>query len=221
MDPWAETANDDVTVGVGPPGEADLLDSDDDWWLVACMDWPRDRWIGYVQGYWKAAAVIVERVVNTGRDQDYLVYPFMMCWRHYIELQLKVLTLLAATYLGKCCDLPRTHKIDHLWRVARPLIDHAYPNSPTTDLDRIEHVLLQLHGFDPTSEHFRYPILKDGSETLTSLGRVHLRRFHLAMEDVAGLLDGAETGIRVTIDERNEYEAAVHGGSDEYFEVPR
>ena len=91
MDPSAETANDnDDTIGAGPVGEADIFDSDDDWWLVACMDWPRDRWIGYVQGYWKAATVIVESVESTWRDQDYLVYPFLMCWRHYVELQLKI-----------------------------------------------------------------------------------------------------------------------------------
>jgi hypothetical protein len=43
------------------------------------MDWPRDRWIGYVQGYWKGATAIAERVARTGRDQDYLVHPFLMC----------------------------------------------------------------------------------------------------------------------------------------------
>jgi len=56
------------------PG-ADLLGEGSDWWLVACMDWPRDRWVGYVGGYWKAADVIFDRVVATGRDQDMLVYP--------------------------------------------------------------------------------------------------------------------------------------------------
>jgi hypothetical protein len=90
------------------------------------------------------------------------------------------------------------------------LIEQAYPGDETAALDKIERILLQLHGFDPTSEHFRYPILKDGSETLTSLGRVHMRRFHEAMEDIAGLLDGAETGIRVMIDQRNEYEVEMY-----------
>jgi hypothetical protein len=32
-----------------------------------------------------------------------------------------------------------------------------------------------------------------------------MRRFHEAMEGVAGLLDGSDTGIRVMIDQRNEY----------------
>jgi hypothetical protein len=36
-----------------PTAETDLLAAGEDRWLVACMDWPSERWIGYVQGYWK------------------------------------------------------------------------------------------------------------------------------------------------------------------------
>jgi hypothetical protein len=84
VDPWAETTDDDTISGrSGLSSPKDLLDSDSDsdsdWWFVACMDWPRDRWIGYVQGYWKAATVIVESVASTGCGQDYLVYPFLTC----------------------------------------------------------------------------------------------------------------------------------------------
>lgn len=76
---------------------------------MACMDWPRDRWLSYVGGYWKAADVIFERVVETGRDQDMLVYPYLMCWRHFVELQLKNLILLSRKYLGPdlSAQLPR------------------------------------------------------------------------------------------------------------------
>ncbi|MFF5181429.1 hypothetical protein ACFY2Q_25655 [Micromonospora sp. NPDC000316] len=189
--------------------DIDLLAKGEDWWLVACMDWPRDRWIGYIQGYWKAATVLAEQVAVTGRDQDYLVYPFLMCWRHYVELQLKALILLARAYRREPANLPLTHKIDQLWRVARPLLRDAFPGDSQKDLDNAERVLLQLNSFDPTSEHFRYPIQRDGSETLSALGRVHIRRFHDAMEAVACLLDGSDTGIRAMTDQRNEYEEAM------------
>ena len=196
-------------VSAWPSAEADLLAGDDDWWLVACMDFPRDRWIGYVEGYRKGAEVIARDVARTGRDQDYLVYPFLMCWRHYVELQLKVLILLCSTYCRQAVTVPKTHRIDHLWRVARALLKQAFPSESRDDLDNAERVLMQLNGFDPTSEHFRYPILRDGSETLTSLGRVHMRRFHEAMDGIANMLDGAESGIRVMIDQRAEYEEAM------------
>jgi len=206
MDPFVEAGR-DIAVGPWPSTDDDLLAGGDGWWLIACMDWPRDRWIGYVQGYWKAAEVIAQGVIDTDRDQDYLVYPFLMCWRHYVELQLKVIILLAQTYLRTPVAVPRTHKIHHLWRLARPLIEQVFPGEPTNDLDNTGRIILQLHGFDPTSEHFRYPILKDGSETLVSLGQIHIQNFHEVMDGIVGILDGTETGIRVMTDQRNEYES--------------
>jgi hypothetical protein len=142
-----------------------------------------------------------------------------MCWRHYVELQLKVLILLVRKYRQEPINLPRTHRIDQLWRWVRPLLEEAFPGEPTDDLDNAERVLMQLQGFDPTSEHFRYPILKDGPNTPAALGRVHIGRFHSAMETVAHVLDASETGVRVMIDSRNEYEAAMrdlYGIPEEY-----
>ena len=56
---------------------------------------------------------------------------------------------------------------------------------------------MQLHELDPTPEHFRYPVLNDGSDTLTKASRIHIRRFHEVMEGVANLLGSADVGLRV------------------------
>lgn len=208
MDPFDEPPGMQIPSSPWPSPDADLLSGDNDWWLVACMDWPRDGWLGYVKGYWKGAEVIAAHVVSTGRNQDCLVYPFLMCWRHYVELQLKVLIILVRRYRHETAEIPKTHKIDQLWRVARPLLEQASPDD-NDDLDNTERILLQLHNFDPTSEHFRYPIKKDGTETLTELGRVHMRHFHEAMDGVAHLLDAADTGIREMINSQVEYEEAM------------
>ena len=190
-----------------PRPDADLLGEGPDWWLVACMDWPRDRWLGYVGGYWKAADVIFERVVETGRDQDMLVYPYLMCWRHFVELQLKNLILLFRRYLRESIELPRTHRLDVLWRVVRQCLERAWPDDDHHELDEAGRIILQLDGFDPTSEHFRYPILKDGAETMPTLGRIYLPSFHEAMSGVAAMLDAADTGLRVMTEQKNEIEA--------------
>jgi hypothetical protein len=70
-------------------------------------------------------------------------------------------------------------------------------------------VLAQLHEMDPTSEHFRYPVRSDGSETPTTVDRIHMRRFHEAMKGVAHFLDGSDTGLREMIQTRAEYEEAM------------
>jgi hypothetical protein len=139
------------------------------------MDMPLDRWLGYVGGYWKAAGVIAEHVAATTRDQDYLVYPFLMCWRHYVELQLKNLISLLRDHERASGEFPRTHKIDVLWKQARDLFEKVFPNEDPADIQNVERILTQLQGFDPTSEHFRYPITKDGSETLHTASHPHQR----------------------------------------------
>ncbi|GAA4980286.1 hypothetical protein [Streptomyces hyderabadensis] len=187
-----------------PSDDADLLREESDWWAVACMDWPRDRWLGYINGYWKAAEAICDQIISSGRSQDQLVYPFVMCWRHYAELHLKTLIELARTYLDEAHVPLRTHKIDVLWCAARPLLERAFPSDDQSSLDNAERVLLQLHAMDPTSEHFRYPVRNDGSSTLDGIARIHVRNFHNVMLGVANLLDGADTGLRVMIDTKNE-----------------
>ena len=199
-----------------PDANADLLAEGAEWWLVACTGWPRDRWLGYVMGYRKAASVLVAHVSTTGRDQDTLVYPFLMCWRHYVELQLKVLIQLLHQYEREDTELRKTHKIDQLWRMTRPLLESSFPSESGDELDHAERVLMQLSGLDPTSEHFRYPVRNDGTATLSALGQVHLRQFHEFMEGVASFLDAADTGIRAMTDARDEYEEAMRDCYGDY-----
>lgn len=208
MDLFGDPDSDDNPDELWPGPDSDLLNTGPDWQLNACMDFPRDRWIGYVEGYRKAAAVVVDHVAATGIDQDYLVYPFLMCWRHHVELQLKSLYLHLRRWQKQPEEILRTHKINVLWAQVRPLLDSAYPGE-NSDIDHVDRILKQLQMFDPSSEHFRYPVLKDGSYTLETLGRVHMRSFHQTMEGVARLLDSADTGLRVRIDQRDEYERAM------------
>ncbi|MEC3980411.1 hypothetical protein [Amycolatopsis sp. H20-H5] len=192
-----------------PNPQADLLAGDDDWHFIACMDWPRDQWIGYIGGYWKAASLIVAQVAATGRDQDYLVYPFLMCWRHHVELQLKNLIIQCQRCKREEVDFPRTHKIGPLWSRTRKLLDEVYRDDDRARLDDVERILTQLQDFDPTSEHFRYPVARDGSPTLEALPRVHLRKFHEAMEGVAHYLDATDTGLREKFDAESEAREAM------------
>lgn len=193
-----------------PNDDLAVMSKDDESWLVACMDWPRDRWLGYVLGYRLAAEVLVTHVAETGHHQDTLVYPFLHCWRHYVELQLKVLITLLQTWHRSPGTLPKTHRIDTLWNCTKELLLRDNLDGEDQEaVQNVEVVLQQLHGFDPTSEHARYPVKKDGSDTLTVLPRVHLRRFQEAMERVAHFLDACDTKLREDIKDRAEMEAEL------------
>jgi hypothetical protein len=142
-----------------------------------------------------------------------------MCWRHFTELQMKNLILLSREYLREPIELPRTHRLNVLWRVVRQCLERAWPDDDHRALNEAGRIILQLDGFDPTSEHFRYPILNNGSETMTTLGQIHMPSFHEAMSGVAAMLDGADTGLRVMTEQRDEIEAeyANYDSYNDYF----
>jgi len=145
-----------------------------------------------------------------------------MCWRHFVELQLKNLIVLSGKYLRKPVDVPRTHRLEVLWRIVRERLERVWanPHDDNRYLDNAGHIILQLDSFDPTSEHFRSPTLNNGTETMPTLGRSYLPSFHEAMSGVAAMLDGGDTGLRVMIDEKAKIEAAYayHDDYNGYLE---
>ncbi len=86
-----------------------LLSEDSDWWMVACLDWSSDAWSTYANGYRKAAGLIVEHITASQTDQDFLVWPFALCWRHYVELRLKRLNILLTELLQKAPPNKKTY----------------------------------------------------------------------------------------------------------------
>jgi len=55
---------------------------------VACLNFGHPE-IGYVNGFRMIADLAVQHVLDTGNDQDYLVYPIVFSYRQYLELRIK------------------------------------------------------------------------------------------------------------------------------------
>lgn len=202
--------DDDNWMGDGatpwPIAGDDLLAEDDDWQYIACVNWDlRTPELGYIEGFRRSARLIVDHVGQTGHDQDRLLFPFALAWRHHVELQLKNLLTSLQQLLDEAQSVPRTHSIERLWKKVRKLLERHAPDESRTDIDNVERVLLQLHRLDPSAEEFRYWSKSDGSPTLTGLDRIHLRRFHEAMERVAHYLDAVDTALRAELDHKAEY----------------
>lgn len=58
-----------------------LFKSDSDWHNNACLNFQYDMSHGYINGYKLAADSLVVKVNETGRDQDYLVYPIVFLYK--------------------------------------------------------------------------------------------------------------------------------------------
>lgn len=142
----------------------------------------------YADGYKKAADIVVEKVAETGSDQDYLLYPVCFLYRHYVELRLKELIDLGRRLFSSSNGFPETHKIDSLWSECRPLLEKAFPEGDKSDLDVIQTCIQEFASVDPKSESFRYPKDKQGKPTLEGLKAIDLKNLSEVMNRLAGLL---------------------------------
>lgn len=71
------------------PNYPPLFQSDNDWKNNACLNFTSDPTHGYIEGYKRAADLLVAHVMEKGKDQDYLVYPITFLYRQHLELRIK------------------------------------------------------------------------------------------------------------------------------------
>ncbi|MER5318179.1 hypothetical protein [Streptosporangium roseum] len=154
-----------------------------------------DPWFGHVEGFRLAASAILKEVETGNPNQDSMVLPFLVCWRHYVELHLKSLINQVQFELGLPVEVPKTHRLDRLWREAAALIDQSEAFDDDETQGHVGRLILQLHEMDPTGQEARYPINTKGSFTLEGLWSLDMRAFHNEMEGIAGYLKGSEIGI--------------------------
>src|SRR5207245_1195494 len=94
-----------------------LFHSGDDWWHNACLNYGGNSWELYASGYKDAADILSERVFETRRHADFLIYPITFLYRHYLELRLKEMIVAGQALLDQTPDLNHVHKIDERNRV--------------------------------------------------------------------------------------------------------
>jgi len=167
---------------------------------VAWIPQTAGQWHLYAEGYREAA----ERVYESWRAQrlDYLAFPLVFLYRHYVELRLKELLQSAAQLLELPKDWQCNHQIENLWRVLKPLLRQISPNEPESDLLNAERLIIELATRDPYSFEFRYPETKEGRRCLVDLERLDVVNFCEAMRKLSGFLDGANMQISVYLEDR-------------------
>lgn len=79
------------------------------------------------EGYRKAAMVLADKLSHGQRDDEVLVYPFVYCWRHHLELLLKQLITDSARCMATPCPLTST----------APTPSALYGRAPSPSLDAI------------------------------------------------------------------------------------
>jgi hypothetical protein len=177
--------------------------------LVASVNFAGDEpWGGYAEGFKRLADVGVAHIEQTGRSHDYLVYPIIFSYRHFIELSLKEIISYATRLLDKPRSVPATHDLAALWNTAEPLLNEIEPASAPTYRD-VRECLARFAELDHNSESFRYPVTRTGDATLPlSLKSLDLGQVRDVVERLGGFLDAAATHTSVLLDYKAEMEHA-------------
>lgn len=176
-------------------------------------DWG-DRWSTYAIGYKKAADIVVDQVNDGVGYQDFLLYPVMFLYRHYLELAIKNLIFMSWRLLSiEPDDDLRAHDIQRYWSKCDALLRQISPGDSIQALSVVARMIDQFSQHDPISMAFRYPvslpdkITKQRTHTLQGLSIVNLRNVQKVIANISVLFDGAESQISEYLAEQRAMEA--------------
>lgn len=188
-----------------PPNPQDkLFTSAEDWWNNACLNFLPHGWTIYAIGYKDAADILVEHIAKTKRQQDTLIYPIIFLYRQYLELALKDLILEGRKLLDDPDPLPKTHRIDELWRLCDRLLEQISPGDSADSRKEIGRLIEEFAQVDPLSMSFRYPEDKDGNPTLPGLTNINMRNVREVTGKISVILEGAGAMIYESLSYKRE-----------------
>lgn len=149
-----------------------------------------------IEGYRRAAIALSDALKEEDRAEEALAYPFVYCWRHTVELQIKMLIEDSAALHGDPLPeaLHRTHSITALWTIAERYVKRSFPTDPSADTTVPARILGQLAQIDPDGVVLRYARTAAGRPTLPKDVWVELEPFHTAMLNLSAYFDGAIEG---------------------------
>jgi hypothetical protein len=203
-----------------PPKKGDVLflsvsseeGNRDDWELNAVVGKADDY--AYSEGYRLAGRIVADHVIQKPLDADFLVYPIVFLYRHYVELQLKRLIPMGALLVNQVIDRNRLlkHPLDELWALFEPILQEAAQGTGAATPEEIEGLswyVSELNKFDPGSFSGRYPLDRQGVPYIDNRKHPAINIGVLAegMERLTGYLFGLGEAFR----EAHQFECEMEG----------
>ncbi|MCK9330997.1 MAG: hypothetical protein M0Q94_14070 [Candidatus Cloacimonetes bacterium] len=166
-----------------------------DWTCNACVGhnggllsfWDMGR------GYFKAADVLSEYVINNGRGADLLIYSIFFNYRHGMELYLKGYLTEIRNYNDKRADDFLNHDLPNKWKEIRKFVIKNKWNYPDESGDKlvdiVDDIIAVLSKHDPDSFHFRYHISKSGEINQDKLTLINIEELKLEMDKINNIFN--------------------------------
>ncbi len=173
---------------------------------TAFLSWPDRTWRTYAMGFKEAADVLVDQVVTI--PADFLILPIGFLYRHYVELQLKMIAAYAHHLLDEPAIIPRKHDLTVLWSKAREVCERAQLGDTADWFERIDSFVSHFNKLDSRGQAFRYPTDSSGAPTLREYDTIDIRDLAAAAKEGADLLDGLLEVIGQCLDGKYEMRKA-------------
>lgn len=165
----------------------------------------------YAMGYKDTADHLVEHATRIG--QDFVVYPIMFLYRHYIELSLKNIFYISQ----QLQDLPvkeyREHNILILWEKVMIALKNVpgdyFGEFIPVVLDNIKDRLEEFNKLDPGSFSFRYPTDSDNIGLPEENIPFNIRQVQEVMSEISKFLDVTVYGLDCFLETKKEYETEM------------
>jgi hypothetical protein len=152
--------------------------------------WTRgeQRKYAMAESYKLAADILVDQAVCLSHgDRDYLAYPILFSYRHYIELSLK---MMIASYGSPIWD---RHELDVLWKKLEEIFVEYGVEDPDGATKAAKRIVLEFAKIDPKSFSNRYPVDTKGEEIAHSMEALDLANLKDVMEGLGRYFGGTDS----------------------------
>jgi hypothetical protein len=158
-----------------------------------------NKWLLYGEGYCFAIELIEKQILEVERSsQDFLIYPYCYLIRHYIEIRLKEIIDEGSKLIGKI-ENPSIgrHDLSILWKTSHEILKSVWLEEYQEPPSNVYDFVNEFHSIDVKSFGFRYPIDKNGEETLANINEINFKKLSEGFQNVKYYLDGVTDGLAV------------------------
>jgi hypothetical protein len=149
------------------------------------------RFVLMMEGYKKAADLMVAQAAANRFDRDYLVCPIIFNYRQFLELSIKYLI---ATY-GRTVGIKpvwKSHDLVSLWKLYGEMLELYGTPDPDVADPIVAGIVAEFAKIDPGSYSYRYPVDTNGRPIPITYGDLHLPTLADVMNGVAGYFTGSD-----------------------------
>ena len=169
----------------------------EDWQHDSIIANKRDEWYHYSFGYLKAAEIIESDLIKNPIDRDFLIYPLIYLYRHYLEIVMKDIIIITNKLLGYSGFTPKGgHDLMRLWNESQNILKEFYDDYPEP-ASSIEEKIKEFYNVDIKSDNFRYPIDKKGDFSLNSIEVINYINFGDSFREIKDYMEEIASGLYV------------------------